>query len=150
MASAMGETDVTFRHLLRGLPRPILRLAFPRDGGAAGGDRGVHGSEEAGTVDHASGVRRVGGRDAGNEPEAADGEAADQATRREIAQQGGWNNFASRRPHRRARPRRFFRSFRVTPAVRARIERETDVTRLESSHEAAVTARAIGDVFRDG
>jgi hypothetical protein len=27
---AMGETDVTFRHLLRGLPRPILRLAFPR------------------------------------------------------------------------------------------------------------------------
>jgi hypothetical protein len=25
----MGETDVTFRHLLRGLPRPILRLAFP-------------------------------------------------------------------------------------------------------------------------
>ncbi len=29
MGSAMGETDVTFRHLLRGLPRPILRLAFP-------------------------------------------------------------------------------------------------------------------------
>lgn len=27
---AMGETDVTFRHLLRGLPQPILRLAFPR------------------------------------------------------------------------------------------------------------------------
>ena len=26
----MGETDVTFRHLLRRLPRPILRLAFPR------------------------------------------------------------------------------------------------------------------------
>jgi hypothetical protein len=26
----MGETDVTFRHLLRGLPRPILRLVFPR------------------------------------------------------------------------------------------------------------------------
>jgi hypothetical protein len=26
----MGETDITFRHLLRGLPRPILRLAFPR------------------------------------------------------------------------------------------------------------------------
>jgi hypothetical protein len=25
----MGETDVTFRHLLRGLPRPILQLAFP-------------------------------------------------------------------------------------------------------------------------
>jgi hypothetical protein len=27
---AMGETDVTLRRLLRGLPRPILRLAFPR------------------------------------------------------------------------------------------------------------------------
>lgn len=26
----MGETDVTFRHLLRALPQPILRLAFPR------------------------------------------------------------------------------------------------------------------------
>ena len=26
----MGETDVTFRHLLRGLPRPLLQLAFPR------------------------------------------------------------------------------------------------------------------------
>jgi hypothetical protein len=25
----MGEKDVTFRHLLRGLPRPILHLAFP-------------------------------------------------------------------------------------------------------------------------
>jgi hypothetical protein len=25
----MGETDVTFRHLLRKLPRPLLRLAFP-------------------------------------------------------------------------------------------------------------------------
>jgi hypothetical protein len=25
----MGETDVTFRHLLRGMPRPILRLVFP-------------------------------------------------------------------------------------------------------------------------
>src|SRR4051812_5795818 len=29
--SAMGETDVTFRHLLRDLPQPILRLAFPRN-----------------------------------------------------------------------------------------------------------------------
>jgi hypothetical protein len=29
-SAAMGETDVTFRHLLRGLPRPILCLAFPR------------------------------------------------------------------------------------------------------------------------
>jgi hypothetical protein len=28
--AAMGETDVTFRHLLRDLPQPILRLAFPR------------------------------------------------------------------------------------------------------------------------
>jgi hypothetical protein len=26
----MGEMDVTFRHLLRNLPQPILRLAFPR------------------------------------------------------------------------------------------------------------------------
>jgi hypothetical protein len=26
----MGETDITFRRLLRGLPRPILQLAFPR------------------------------------------------------------------------------------------------------------------------
>jgi len=25
----MGESDIAFRHLLRGLPRPILRLAFP-------------------------------------------------------------------------------------------------------------------------
>ena len=25
----MGETDITFRRLLRGLPRPLLRLAFP-------------------------------------------------------------------------------------------------------------------------
>lgn len=25
----MGETDVTFRRLLRVLPRPILQLAFP-------------------------------------------------------------------------------------------------------------------------
>lgn len=30
VCAVMGETDVTFRHLLRGLPRPILRLAFPR------------------------------------------------------------------------------------------------------------------------
>lgn len=29
--AAMGETDVTFRHLLRDLPQPILRLAFPRN-----------------------------------------------------------------------------------------------------------------------
>lgn len=29
MGAAMGEADVTFRHLLRGIPRPILRLAFP-------------------------------------------------------------------------------------------------------------------------
>lgn len=32
MLDEMGETDVTFRRLLRGLPRPILRLAFPRRG----------------------------------------------------------------------------------------------------------------------
>jgi hypothetical protein len=41
------------------------------------------------------------------------------------------------------------RSFRVTPDVHARIEREPDVARLESWLEAAVTARAIDDVFRD-
>jgi hypothetical protein len=42
------------------------------------------------------------------------------------------------------------RSFPVTPDVRARIDRERDVARLESWLEAAVTAGAIGDVFRDG
>jgi hypothetical protein len=42
------------------------------------------------------------------------------------------------------------RSLPVTPDVRARIDREPDVTRLESWLEAAVTAGAIGDVFRDG
>ena len=41
------------------------------------------------------------------------------------------------------------RSFRVTPAVRTRIEREHDVARLESWLEAAVTARTIADVFRE-
>ncbi|HEX7841738.1 MAG TPA: hypothetical protein VF469_29915 [Kofleriaceae bacterium] len=41
------------------------------------------------------------------------------------------------------------RSFRVTLAVHARIECEPDIARLESWLEAAVTARAIGDVFRD-
>jgi hypothetical protein len=42
------------------------------------------------------------------------------------------------------------RSFPVPPDVRARIDREPDVARLESWLEAAVTAAAIGDVFRDG
>jgi hypothetical protein len=42
------------------------------------------------------------------------------------------------------------RSFAVTPDVRARIDREPDVARLESWIEAAVTAATIGDVFRDG
>jgi hypothetical protein len=42
------------------------------------------------------------------------------------------------------------RSFRLPPDVRARIAGEPDVTRLEAWLEAAVTARAIGDVFRDG
>ena len=41
------------------------------------------------------------------------------------------------------------RSFAVTPDVRARIDGETDITRLESWIEAAVTATALGDVFRD-
>jgi len=34
--------------------------------------------------------------------------------------------------------------------VRARIDGETDVARLEAWHDAAVTAGSIGDVFRDG
>jgi len=42
------------------------------------------------------------------------------------------------------------RSFPVTSDVRARIDGESDVARLESWLEAAVTANAIGDVFRDG
>jgi hypothetical protein len=42
------------------------------------------------------------------------------------------------------------RSFSVTPDIRARINGEPDVTRLESWLEAAVTANSIGDVFRDG
>jgi hypothetical protein len=41
------------------------------------------------------------------------------------------------------------RSFPVTPDVRARIDTESDVARLEAWHKAAVTANAIGDVFRD-
>jgi hypothetical protein len=40
------------------------------------------------------------------------------------------------------------RSFSMTADVRARIEGEPDVTRLESWLEAAVTAISIGDVFR--
>jgi len=39
--------------------------------------------------------------------------------------------------------------FLVTEDVRARIDGEADVARIESWLEAAVTARAIGDVFRD-
>jgi hypothetical protein len=42
------------------------------------------------------------------------------------------------------------RSFLVTADVRARIEGEPDAARLEVWLEAAVTARAIGDVLRDG
>jgi hypothetical protein len=42
------------------------------------------------------------------------------------------------------------RSLPVSPDVRARIDGETDLARLESWLEAAVTAAAIGDVFRDG
>lgn len=41
------------------------------------------------------------------------------------------------------------RSLPVTPDVRARINGEPDLARLESWLEAAVTAAAIGDVFRD-
>lgn len=42
------------------------------------------------------------------------------------------------------------RSFLATADIRARIDGEPDVTRLESWLEAAVTATSIGDVFRDG
>jgi hypothetical protein len=42
------------------------------------------------------------------------------------------------------------RSFLVTDDLRARIDGEADVARLEVWHEAAVTAGSIGDVFRDG
>ncbi|HEY0480374.1 MAG TPA: hypothetical protein VGD37_22800, partial [Kofleriaceae bacterium] len=42
------------------------------------------------------------------------------------------------------------RSFPVSPDVRARIDGEADVARLEAWLEAAVTAATIGDVFRDG
>ena len=41
------------------------------------------------------------------------------------------------------------RSLPVTPDVRARIDGEPDVDRLEAWHDAAVTAGTIGDVFRD-
>jgi len=42
------------------------------------------------------------------------------------------------------------RSFTVTSDVRARIDGEADVSRLEAWLKAAVIAGAIGDVFRDG
>ena len=42
------------------------------------------------------------------------------------------------------------RSFAVTAALRARIDGEADVARLEAWTEAAVTAGSIDDVFRDG
>jgi hypothetical protein len=42
------------------------------------------------------------------------------------------------------------RSLPVTPDVRARIDREPDLARLESWLKAAATASSIGDVFRDG
>jgi len=41
------------------------------------------------------------------------------------------------------------RSLPVPPDVRARIDGEPDLTRLESWLEAAITAASIGDVFRD-
>jgi len=41
------------------------------------------------------------------------------------------------------------RSLVVTPDVRARIDAEPELARLESWLEAAVTAASIGDVFRD-
>jgi len=42
------------------------------------------------------------------------------------------------------------RSLPVTPDVRARIDGEPDVARIEAWHDAAVTAGSIGDVFQDG
>jgi len=42
------------------------------------------------------------------------------------------------------------RSFAVPPDVRVRIDAEPDVARLEAWLETAVTAGALGDVFRDG
>jgi hypothetical protein len=42
------------------------------------------------------------------------------------------------------------RSLAVTEDVRARIDSEPDIARLESWLEAAATAGTIGDVFRDG
>jgi hypothetical protein len=42
------------------------------------------------------------------------------------------------------------RCFEVTPKVRARIDDEADVARLESWIEAAVSAATIDDVFRNG
>jgi hypothetical protein len=41
------------------------------------------------------------------------------------------------------------RSFAVPPNVRDRINGEPDIDHLEAWLEAAVTARTIGDVFRD-
>jgi hypothetical protein len=41
------------------------------------------------------------------------------------------------------------RSLSVTPAVRARIDGEADLARLEAWHDAAVSAGTIDDVFRD-
>jgi hypothetical protein len=42
------------------------------------------------------------------------------------------------------------RAFAVTPDVRARIDGELEVARLEAWLEAAVIAGALGDVFRSG
>jgi hypothetical protein len=41
------------------------------------------------------------------------------------------------------------RSFLVTPDLRVRIDAEPDVNRLESWLKTAVTAKTIGNVFRD-
>jgi hypothetical protein len=42
------------------------------------------------------------------------------------------------------------RSLPVTPDVRARIDGEPDVARLEAWHDAAVTACSISDILQDG
>ena len=41
------------------------------------------------------------------------------------------------------------RSFPVSSKVRACIDGEPDIARLEAWHDAAVTENSLGDVFRD-
>lgn len=117
----MGETDVTFRHLLRGLPRPILRLAFPRRRIEPLGLLDPSGSDTARRIFALISEWEDKGRVEGRAAEAR------LLLHKVLAA----------------------RSFRVSPDVRARID-EADVARREAWHDAAVTARTIDDVFRGG